>query len=128
MLMYSGKAGGSLFTDAKGKTDDLLHVQSAEKCVFHHPEKHGGLCLQEKGFCFSKQAPYLSSLHHFLPLTSKVNSGNAKLKLGFTEPLTFGAPLLLSILVRHHKMKEGSLVHRDYLNVDNLCACSVYSQ
>ena len=108
--MYSGKADGSLFTDAEGKTDDLFQVQSAEKCVFHHAEKRGGLFLQEKGFCFSKQAPYLSSLHHFLPLTSKVNGRNTKLKLGFfTEPLTFGACLLLLTLVRHHKMKLGIL-------------------
>jgi len=107
--MFSGKASRSLFIDTKGQTDDLLRVQSAEKCVFHHPEKHGGLFLQEKGFCFSKQAPYLSSLHHFLPLTSNVNGRNTKLKLGFTELLTFGACLLL--LVQHHKMKEMSLVY-----------------
>lgn len=112
--MYSGKASRSLFTDAKGKTDDLLHVQSAKKRVFHHPGKHGGLCLQEKGFCFSKQAPYLSSLHHFLPLTSKVNSGNAKLKLVFAGPLTFGAGLLLSTLMRRHKMQEASLISIPY--------------
>ncbi len=106
--MYSGKAGRFLFTDAEGKTDDFLHVQSAEKCVFHHPEKHGGLCLQEKGFCFSKQAPFLSPLHHFLPLTSKVNSRSEKLKLVLTEPLTFGACLLLATLARRSNIKEVS--------------------
>lgn len=85
-----------------------LRVQPAEKCVFHLSEKHGGLFLQEKGFCLSKQAPYLSSLHHFLPLTSKVNGRSTKLKLSLCEPLTFGACLLLLTLQRHHKIKEMS--------------------
>lgn len=107
--MYSGKTSRSVFTDAKGKTDDLLHVQSTTKCVLHHPGKHGGLCSQEKGFRLSKQAPYLSSLHHFLPLTSKVNSRNAKFKLGFAELLTFSAGLLLSTLMRRHKNAGSEL-------------------
>lgn len=85
--MYSGKASGSLFTDVKGGgegADDLSHVQSAEKCVFHHPEEHGGLCLQEKGFCFSKQALYLSSLHHFLRFDKqKQTVGERRVKAGF---------------------------------------------
>lgn len=102
--MYSGKAGGSLFTEARGKKTTTFctfnQLRSVSSII---PRKHGGLCLQERGFCFSKQAPYLSSLHHFLPLTSKVNDRNTELKLGFTEPLTFGACLLL---LRHHKMKE----------------------
>lgn len=133
--MYTGKAGRSLFTDTRGKkkkkkkkNDDLLHVQSAEKCVSHHAEKRGGLFLQQKGFCFSKQAPYLSSLHHFLPLTSKVNGRNTKLRLDLSELLTFGACLLLLTPARHHEAKEVSMVERDYLNVENLFVCVVYSQ
>lgn len=116
----------SLFTDAKGKTNDLLHVQSTEKRVFHHSEKLCGLFLQEKGFCFSKHAPYLSSLHHFLPLTSKVNGADTKLKLGFSELLTFGVCLLLTV-VRHYKMQDVRLVHWDYLNVCVFCILAMIS-
>lgn len=42
--MYFGEGGRSVFTDderggeeRKKENDDLLHVQSAQKCVFHHP-------------------------------------------------------------------------------------------
>lgn len=110
--MYFGKASRSLFTDAKGKTDDLLHVQSAKKCVFHHPGKHCGVCLQEKGLCFSKQSSIFIITPSFPPFDkqSKQCNANAKLKQGFAEPLTFGAGLPLSTLMRHHKMQEVILI------------------
>lgn len=104
-----------------------LRVQPAEKCVFHLSEKHGGLFLQEKGFCLSKQAPYLSSLHHFLPLTSKVNGRSTKLKLSLCEPLTFGACLLLLTLQRHHKIKEMSWYAEIILMWKAWHVCVLYS-
>lgn len=83
--------------------------------------------MQEKGFCLSKQAPYLSSLHHFLPLTSKVNGRSTRLKLSLGEPLTFGACLLLLTLERHHKIKEMSWYAEIILMWKAWHVCVLYS-
>lgn len=72
--MYSGEASGAVFIRGEGIRDDLLHVQSAEERVFHHP----GETWREKAF--SKLPKHSSSLRRFPPSPerSQQNEGEAK--------------------------------------------------
>lgn len=66
LCILSLEKKANLFIGAQGvgkrkkKTErnyDLLHVQSAEKRIVHHPEKRGGLFLQEKRLWASQNKP-----------------------------------------------------------------------
>lgn len=122
LLMYFGEAGRSVFIDDERgggrKRRPLACAVSPEVCL---PSSRGNMLVyvcRRGGFCFSKQAAYLSSLHHFLPpLTSKVNTRNAELKLeGFFFFPPSRWPLELVFFFFFYQLKWGVVLKKKKKN------------